>query len=292
MTELSDELLVAYVDGQLARKQTRAVDKVLDQDDVLAARVDALKHAHARLEAAFEAILAGEEADVSKVPVPQVDGLIISWSAVKIALAGLGLAAALALAAVGYGWPVSFPELGFLPRLGERSPEIEVAVTPPANWQEEAARAHALLSRETLEVGLESQANYGFVAFQLAKILGTDPKIPNLEVQGFRFMRAQILRYGGEPLTQILYLGVTGGPLALYAMKGGEDGSATLKQGRFGDIRTVAWSQDGISYLLAGDVDDTLLMRIATRVKLEPVPPVRIAPKPQTPVNSALDRES
>ncbi len=26
MTELSDELLVAYVDGQLARKQTRAVD--------------------------------------------------------------------------------------------------------------------------------------------------------------------------------------------------------------------------------------------------------------------------
>ena len=30
MTELSDELLVAYVDGQLVREQTRAVDKVLD----------------------------------------------------------------------------------------------------------------------------------------------------------------------------------------------------------------------------------------------------------------------
>jgi anti-sigma factor RsiW len=39
MTELSDELLVAYVDGQLARKQTRAIDKVLEQDDVLDARV-------------------------------------------------------------------------------------------------------------------------------------------------------------------------------------------------------------------------------------------------------------
>lgn len=59
MTELSDELLVPYVDGQLVREQTRAVDKVLEQDDVIARRVDALKDAHDRLESAFEAILAG-----------------------------------------------------------------------------------------------------------------------------------------------------------------------------------------------------------------------------------------
>ena len=58
MTELSDELLVAYVDGQLAREQTRAIDKVLEQDEVVARRLDALKEAHGRLEAAFEAILA------------------------------------------------------------------------------------------------------------------------------------------------------------------------------------------------------------------------------------------
>ena len=104
MTELSDELLVAYVDGQLARKQTRAVDAVLDQDDVLAARVDALKHAHARLEAAFEAILAGEEMDVSATPNVRQDGFWISWFAVKVAAAGLGIAAALALAVASYAW--------------------------------------------------------------------------------------------------------------------------------------------------------------------------------------------
>lgn len=104
MTELSDELLVAYVDGQLARKQTRAVDMVLDQDDVLAARVNALKHAHARLEAAFEAILAGEEMDVSATTVARPDGFWISWATVKVAAAGLGIAAALALAVVSYGW--------------------------------------------------------------------------------------------------------------------------------------------------------------------------------------------
>ena len=62
MTELSDGLLVAYVDGQLARRQSSAVEKVLEQDDIIARRVVALKDAHSRLEAAFEAILAGEEA--------------------------------------------------------------------------------------------------------------------------------------------------------------------------------------------------------------------------------------
>lgn len=287
MTELSDELLVAYVDGQLARKQTRAVDKVLDQDDVLAARVDALKHAHARLEAAFEAILAGEEMDVSVATIPADDGLLIPWRTLKVALAGFGIAAALALAIAGYGWPLSLPGLGSAPQLAPPAGEAIVAV---ADWKEEAARAHALLSRQTLEVGLESQANYDFVAFQLAQILEAAPKIPNLEPQGFRFVRAQALRFGDEPLAQILYLGAEGEPLALYAKRG--EGPAVLSPEEFGDIRTVAWSEDGISYLLAGETDAALLMRIATKIKLEPVPPPRTAPKPQTPVNSALDDKS
>ena len=33
-------------------------------------------------------------------------------------------------------------------------------------------------------------------------------------------MRAQLLRFGGEPLAQLLYLGTSGAPLALYAKKG------------------------------------------------------------------------
>ena len=73
MTELSDELLVAYVDGQLALQQTRAVEKVLAQDDVIAARVDALKEAHGRLEGAFETILASEVRELTSYAKPLVE---------------------------------------------------------------------------------------------------------------------------------------------------------------------------------------------------------------------------
>ena len=285
MTELSDELLVAYVDGQLARKQTRAVEKVLDQDDIIAARVEALKQAHNRLEAAFEAILAGEEMDVSAVSVPVQESSLSERSILKVALAGVGIAVALGLAAVGYGWPLSFPGLNS----GTQGVMLPVQTAPlSTDWQEEAARAHALLSRASVEVGVESQSNPNFVAFQLSQILGTNLKIPNLEPQGFRFVRAQALRSGGAPLTQILYLGATGAPLALYAKKG--EGSGTLTEKHYGEIGTVAWAEDGVAYLLAGEAEDSLLMRIATKIKLEPAPPLRSAPKAQTPVNGALDR--
>ena len=285
MTELSDDLLVAYVDGQLARKQTRAVEKVLDQDDVIAARVEALKQAHNRLEAAFEAILAGEEMDVSAVSVPVQERSLRERSVVKVALAGVGIAVALLLAAVGYGWPLAFP--GLTP--GTQGVTLPVQTAPMAiGWQEEAARAHALLSRASLEVGVESQSNPDLVAFQLSQVLGTDIKLPNLEPQGFRFVRAQALRSGGEPLTQILYLGSSGAPLALYAKKG--EGSGTLIPNHYGAIGTVAWAEDGVAYLLAGEAEDSLLMRIATKIKLEPAPPLRSAPQAQTPVNGALNR--
>ena len=107
MTELSDELLVAYVDGQLVREQTRAVDKVLEHDDVVARRVEALKDAHGRFESAFEAILAGELIEILAVPMlpPRVKRKRGNGLA-KIGVAVVGIGIALAALVGGYGWPL------------------------------------------------------------------------------------------------------------------------------------------------------------------------------------------
>jgi anti-sigma factor RsiW len=275
MTELSDDLLVAYVDGQLARKQTHAVEKVLEQDDVIARRVVALKDAHSRLEAAFEAILAGEEAEILATPGPQRRGIFIEWgTAAKVALAGTGLAAALVLAIAGYGWPLVMPELARHPS-GEAFQEYTGSLP---SWHEEAARAQALLSRASLEVGLESQGNQDLIAFQLGQAIGPSLKLPDLQSQGFRFMRAQLLRSGGEPVAQLLYLGTSGAPLALYAKKG--EGSDAPQFKPFGAIGGVAWSEGGIAYLLAGEEDAALLMRLAETIRQEPPAPSPLAPQP------------
>jgi anti-sigma factor RsiW len=106
MTELSDELLVAYVDGQLVREQTRAVDKVLEHDDVIARRVEALKEAHGRFESAFDAILAGELIEVLAAPMlpPRVKRKRGNGLA-KMGLAVVGIGIALAALVGGYGRP-------------------------------------------------------------------------------------------------------------------------------------------------------------------------------------------
>ena len=61
MSELNDELLVAYVDGQLAENQSKAVERVLEADQIAARRVEALRTASAQLEDSFEAMLADEQ---------------------------------------------------------------------------------------------------------------------------------------------------------------------------------------------------------------------------------------
>ncbi len=288
MTELSDELLVAYVDGQLAHKQTHAVDKVLEQDDVIARRVASLKDAHSRLEAAFEAILTGEEADAMATPVPHPPGLFIAWSTLgKVSLATAGLVAAFFMLLAGFGWPLSAPEFS-LQSSGAADPDYVGSIPP--SWQEDAVRAHAMLSRASVEVGLESQGNRDLIAFQLAQAIGPNLAVPDLANQGLRFMRAQLMRSGDEPLAQLLYLGASGAPLALYAKKGEETAAPSFK--RYGALGGVAWSQSGIAYLLTGEGDEASLTKLANAIRLEltapkpapaysPLPPPLPKPKPK-----------
>jgi anti-sigma factor RsiW len=260
MTELSDELLVAYVDGQLARKQAGAVDKVLEQDDILARRVYALKDAHSRLEAAFEAILAGEQADAETQPVPYGPGLFIPRDTIVktgFAAAGIGLIVA------GYGWPLAMPNLS---SGGIAPADPEYVGSVPLTWQEEAARAQALLSRDSVEIGLDSQGNRDLIGFQLARTIGPRFALPDLAPHGFRFMRAQLLQFGAEPLAQMLYLGSRGAPLALYVSKG--EGTEAPSFRHYGGLAGVAWSQDGLSYLLAGDQTEAALLKLADAIRV------------------------
>jgi len=262
MTELSDDLLVAYIDRRLADKQTSALEKVLAQDDVVARRLVTLKDAHRRLETAFEAILAGEEADAADQPIPRAPGLFIARETlVKGGIAATGIVIAAALLFAGYGWPLAAPEFAGRPAA------METVASLPADWRKEVARAQGLLSRASLEIGADSQSNPDFMAFQIGQAIGSKLTPPDLTAQGYRFTRAQILTFDGEPLAQLLYLGQNGAPLALYAKKSGE--SSQPRVTRHEAITGIAWSQGGVDYFLAGESNEDSLQRLAEAVRSE-----------------------
>jgi protein TonB len=131
MTELSDKILVAYVDGQLALKQTRAVEKVLEQDDVVAARAKALKEGRARLKTAFEAILVSEVDDI-----PELTSRLASveqrkrWDLKKPTLIAAGIAILLVTFGASHGW---LPMMSRGPLLRDLGPQSQASTSAPTD---------------------------------------------------------------------------------------------------------------------------------------------------------------
>lgn len=274
MSELSDELLVAYVDGQLARDQSAAVKRVVDFDDVAGKRVLGLKRANARLEEAFDAMLREhreqtdeETQEPSGETEPDAGAMIGRSSALAVFLGAHGalvlIAGALAvlLLGVGAGYLINTSSTA---RFGQ--PVATSSEQPAPGWQREIALAQGLIGREALEVSLESQANPDLVRFQLAGVIGPNVVIPDLKSQGLRFVRAQVLRRSGEPIAQISYLPETGPPVALYAkaQATGQAGEGSLTQG---GVRTRAWVHNGIAYMLAAALSETEVDGLAAKIK-------------------------
>lgn len=149
----------------------------------------------------------------------------------------------------------------------------------PLGWEEEVARAQTLLSRASLEVGLASQGNRDFVAFQLAHAIGQTLKLPDLAPQGVRFVRAQIL-----------YLGPVGPPVALYVKKSDGAGVPEPAFTRHGAVGAVTWFEDGLAYLLAGEEGEEVLMRLAEKIRHEPPPAAPPPPQANAPGYSPLPK--
>lgn len=272
MTELNDELLVAYVDGQLATAQSKAIERVLEEDEVAAERVAALRAANTHLEAAFEAMVAGEP-----IPVPA--------SEIAGDKAGRGVIRSLlrygAFAWVGFGCLVAGAAGGFIlydriaadPFADRVAAPVEAAIPAPppaplitaslpATWVDDMVRAQTFLSSETFSFGLESEGNIDLTSFQISKTLGANLVVPDLSGQGLTFQRAQMLQREGKPFAQIAFIGETGNPIVLYATARNGDAEA-MKLGDKDGVSFATWTQGDLTLLLAGDLPDLRLGVIA-----------------------------
>lgn len=274
MTELNDELLVAYVDGQLAKDQSKAIERVLQEDEVAAQRVEALRAANVHLENAFDAMLAGEP-----IPVPiEASEAAIGKRSILSAIKRAGI-----FIWVGFGCLIAGTAAGFIlydriaadpyvtaasqaPVSQAPEPTVIVQAPPPATWADDVVRTHALLSPETFAFGLESEGNIDLASFHLSKALGADFTVPDLGTRGLTFHRAQLLQRDGKPFTQIAYMADTGTPVALYATaRTGDLQSLTLdeKEG----INLATWSDSDLSFLLAGDLPEERLRALAEVIR-------------------------
>jgi len=277
MTELNDELLVAYVDGQLAAAQSKAIERVLEEDEVAAERVASLRAANEHLESAFEAMIAGEP-----IPVPAAEADAAARAS-GLRRFGAFLRKSAAFAWVGFGCLLGGAAGGFMfydTIIADPVPQVRtvaeqpapppvapaIATPAPATWADDMIRVQTMLSPETFTFGLESEGNMELTSFQISKTLGTSMTVPDLSRDKLTFQRAQVLQREGKPFAQIAYVAETGDPVALYATpRSGE--AAPMQLGDRDGVGFVIWTQGDLDLLLAGNLPDERLGQIARGIE-------------------------
>ena len=130
-------------------------------------------------------------------------------------------------------------------------------------WQEQVAIYQALYVTQTLAA---VQADPGDVAGQLARsaeVLGRPLPLDAVgELDGLSLLRAQVLGFEGKPLIQMAYLSEDGVPVALCAIRLGEQ-SADIVSETLAGLPSVHWSDGAFSYMIVGDIAQDRLLKMA-----------------------------
>jgi|EndMetStandDraft_5_1072996.scaffolds.fasta_scaffold18691_2 anti-sigma factor RsiW len=253
MTELSDELLLAYIDGQLDKPQAMVVSQIVQRDGELAARVHRLQDSQAKFLDLFGTLIRDGATSPAKPPGRAARSQ--QSPAEPSGMATAGVAALLLILGASLGFTIAY-YTGI-----SRGVVAEDVTVRPANWTEDIAELHAYFTPEALTTTRDSQSNSDVVRFQLAKLSSQAVPLPDLSQSGLRFVRAQTLSYRGNRLMQLVYTGKSDPLVAVYITAGDDD--SPVSPGRFGDIKTVSWSQNGLRFLIAADMTHEALRALA-----------------------------
>ena len=245
MIDLSDEVLMAYVDGQLDKPQVAVVGRLLRDDRDLAYRVSRLQQTQARLLDTFGALLRegmSASAAAARGAASKKGGATLTGGR----LLTLGTGGLLLLLGASAGFTGAY--YSGVARPGDEKPIVQ---SPISNWPEDMAEFHSFFTKEAVGVSAESQSNPDMVKFQLAQ-LSKSGALPDFTAHGLKFVRGQMLSYRGHKVMQLIYMGRNEPLVAVFIGAGGLD--TQMSAGRFGDIKTISWSADELRYVIASDM--------------------------------------
>jgi anti-sigma factor RsiW len=237
---ISDEELVAYLDGELDAARRSEVGAALDRDGALRARLDELEIDKAALRTAFDRVAA--EAPIARLR----KGLErASRTRRRPSRQWLRIAAALLLGAA----------LGYALRFATVDEEV-------TDWHVAVAGYHALYTTATLASIAGDPANARREVGAVAAKLGFDIELEALQIPGLEFKRAQILEFKGKPVAQFAYLDAAGIPVAICATRTREV-DAAIRTGNFRGLPAAYWSKNGYGFIVIGATNVESLERIA-----------------------------
>ena len=223
--DISDEILTAFLDGELDTVEHERVEAALASDADLAARLAALDLPMADLRAGFDDLL------TAAPPLPEPARRPVR----RRSFGGFSVAAALVLGLmIGGAW------------------SLRPTPAPKADWKMAVANYQNLYVAETLAEPADpadTAARLQALSAQLGRDLSPASAAPGLE-----FRRVQMLGLKGKPLVQMAYLAEGGVPFALCIIRNNAEPYAPEVEVIAG-LATAHWAEDGFGFLIIGGED-------------------------------------
>ena len=274
---VTDEQLVAYLDGMLDEEDALHVEREVKLDRDLEARLELLRRGDRPFEEAYNALL-GEapekrlqeilkrakeppapKADENEIdrPMPQVVGASVSirrepWVGWRM------LAAAVVLLAVFAGGLFS-SRFVQLPGVTTQTAEQSWA---KRGWRAAVAEYQSLFITQTLEnAGTNAEERTAGMR-AVSEYLGLDLTPDKVTVGPLELKRADILQFGGNRLVQVAYLADGKTPVSFCIIKGKRKAHELEQEQRLG-LNIVHWSSEDFGFMVIGDLPKAELDQIA-----------------------------
>ena len=271
MMQVSDEFLLAYLDGQLEQGQSAEVSQLASANPEISRRVARLKRTQAQF-IDFLGAFAREEVEVPRgafqpaeatphssiknprqanAAAPEQKRPSASWLFLFIcAVFVSGLAG-------GYGATLLAPQRAPGP------PKAVDRIAVPESWSGDIAKFHSFFPKEMLTPHPEAVANPEFIRFQLSKITAKALTPPDFSRQGYSLHRGQSLRYNQDNMMQLVYSSKTEAPLTLYVLPADGYTDAQIRAQTFGSYKAVNWVSDRVRFMLTAEKNEEDLKVLA-----------------------------
>lgn len=284
MQKLTDELLIAYLDGELDASVAAEVAATLANDSELDRRAQALADSAVALRAAFddvlhepvpERLLAAAHGETRRDQTPAETQTVVrfpeprerpakrastgwrGWAALPIAASVASLVIGGTLGYFAATSPELAPKTAQVPQ-----PNVQTA---SSSWLDNIAGYHKMfVAAGPNDIGLvDIPADPQNAARKLTQQLPQDFRLPNLKPWGLVFQGARFLFIEGRPATQLFYTtdNAALGPLTVVvASTSAPDSNPAFD--RRGDLNVLYWRHQGHIYALVGSADIGYLWNI------------------------------
>jgi anti-sigma factor RsiW len=242
--------LHAYFDGELSPERRRAVEAYLAGHPEDADRLESYRGHDMLIRRAYRTLAERPLSPrllspLTRRDTPRGRGW---WRALALAAAGL----VLLVVGAASGW---------------YGHELLAPASSSQSLVADAAAAHLVYAAEKRHAVEVPASDEEHLVTWLGRRLAVPLRIPDLRESGYELVGGRLLPAGsGEPAAQLMYQDGSGRRVTLYvrATQGGEP--AAFSYAREGDLSALYWREDGVAWVLVGDLPRAHLEELAHRV--------------------------